>query len=610
MHVNSLPVLSLLIILPLAASLLVAFIKDDLTVRRVTLGASLLEILLALPLLGFTPDAGFQFVENVHWIAAWDVNYHLAVDGISILMIWLTVATLPMCVLCSWTYIGKRIKEFHICLLMMTAACIGVFAAMDFVLFYIFWEAMLIPMYLLIAVWGGDQRRYASIKFFLYTLAGSCLLLAAIVAFRVVGGTFSIPELMHTSFSFRFQFWAFLAMALAFAVKVPMFPFHTWLPAAHVQAPSAGSVILAAVLLKMGAYGFLRFCLPLTPMASSYFAPLMIGISIVSILYGGFVALGQNDIKKLVAYSSVAHMGFVTLGIFLFDQQGVQGALLQMLNHGIITGALFMMIGAIYERSHSREITKNLGLGKYLPAFMFFWGLFALASLSFPGTNGFVGEILVFAAAFRVDPIVGALIVPGALLGAAYMFRVSLKMAWGSPASPVADDDDHHGAEPAAEHTGGPLADAGHETGSEPGPEAGHGAGNGGHGTGHDDHHEEKKSKWPDLNCRELIYLAIPGVLVLMIGLAPTPFLNIVTPSVDKLLTDYSIRSNKIVLTQIDGGDVVRATSIASSAVKLAMEPGRVPDALALSHLLEDGATASYADTNIVLVAANQGETK
>lgn len=576
MHVNSIPVLSLLIILPLAASLLIAFIKDDLTVRRVTLGVSILEILLALPLLQFSPDAGFQFVERAAWIAAWGVEYHLAADGISILMIWLTVATLPMCVLCSWTYIGRRIKEFHICLLMMTAACVGVFAAMDFVLFYLFWEAMLIPMYLLIAVWGGDERRYASIKFFIYTLAGSTLLLAAIVAFRVVGGTFSIPELMQQSFSFRFQFWAFLAMALAFAVKVPMFPFHTWLPAAHVQAPSAGSVILAAVLLKMGAYGFLRFCLPLTPMASDYLAPVMIGISIVSILYGGFVALGQNDIKKLVAYSSVAHMGFVTLGIFLFDQQGVQGALLQMLNHGIITGALFMMIGAIYERSHSREITKNLGLGKYLPAFMGFWGLFALASLSFPGTNGFVGEVLVFAAAFRVDPIVGALIVPGALLGAAYMFRVSLKMAWGTPASPVADDEDSRNDASA------------------------------------NDAHEEKKSRWPDLNCREWTYLVIPAVMVLMIGLAPTPFLNLVSPSVDKLLGDYAVRSNKVVLTKIDGGDVMNSAAMASSAAKLVMTPGRVPDALALLHILEDGgsAAASYADVDIVLVAANQGESK
>ncbi|MDL2210211.1 NADH-quinone oxidoreductase subunit M [Desulfovibrio sp. OttesenSCG-928-O18] len=592
---NSLPVLTLLLVLPLAASLLVAFIKDDLMVRRVTLGASILELLLALPLLGFTPDGGFQFVEKVTWVAAWDINYHLAVDGISILMIWLTVATLPMCVLCSWTYIGQRIKEFHICLLLMTAACIGVFAAMDFVLFWVCWEAMLIPMYLLIAVWGGDDRRYASIKFFIYTLAGSTLLLAAIVAFRVVGGTFSIPDLMNTSFSFRFQFWAFLAMALAFAVKVPMFPFHTWLPAAHVQAPSAGSVILAAVLLKMGAYGFLRFCLPMTPMASEYFAPLMIGISIVSILYGGFVALGQSDIKKLVAYSSVAHMGFVTLGIFLFDQQGVQGALLQMLNHGIITGALFMMIGTIYERSHSREISKNLGLGKYLPAFMGFWGLFALASLSFPGTNGFVGEVLVFAAAFRVDPIVGALIVPGALLGAAYMFRVSLKMAWGTPASPVADDDHGHDAH----------AEAAAETPAE--AEAGHGDDHGGHGH----HDDDRQSKWPDLNKREWTYLVIPAVMVLMIGLAPTPFLGLVTPSVDKLLSDHSIRSNKVVQVRIDGSTVAKSSALARSAVQLVLEPGSAGTTTDTTPAAVSGTITDVAPvTATMTVAANQGESQ
>ena len=566
MNVNAIPVLSLLLILPLAASLLIVFLKDDLTIRRVTLGASLVEIVLALPLLNFIPNGGFQFVEQAVWVAAWDLKYHLAVDGISILMIWLTVATLPMCVLCSWTYIGKRIKEFHICLLLMTAACIGVFAAMDFVLFYVFWEAMLIPMYLLIAVWGGDQRRYASIKFFLYTLAGSALLLVVIVAFRINGGTFSIPELMQKSFSFRFQFWAFLAMALAFAVKVPMFPFHTWLPAAHVQAPSAGSVILASVLLKMGAYGFLRFCLPLTPMASEYFAPMMIGISIVSILYGGFVALGQNDIKKLVAYSSVAHMGFVTLGIFLFDLQGVQGALLQMLNHGIITGALFMMIGTIYERSHSREISDNLGLGKYLPAFMGFWGLFALASLSFPGTNGFVGEMLVFAAAFRVDPLVGALIVPGALLGAAYMFRVSLKMAWGTPASPIA-------------------CTHGHEA---------------------HDAEEEQESKWPDLNKREWSYVLIPAVFVLVIGLMPTPFLNIISPSVDKLLTDYSVRSNKVVLTSIDAGAITSSTALAASAARMAIEPGKAINNDALLRAMDTIAGAAKA--KIVLVTANEGE--
>ncbi len=514
----SIPVLSILIFLPVAASLLVVFLKEDLAIRKVTLIASILEALAAIPLLWFEPAAGFQFVERVSWVPTWGLEYYLAVDGISILMIWLSVFTLPLCVLCSWTYIGRRIKEFHICLLLMTTACIGVFSAMDFVLFYVFWEAMLIPMYLLIAVWGGDQRRYASIKFFLYTLAGSALLLVVIVAFRVVGGTFAIPELMTSFFSFRFQFWVFLAMALAFAIKVPMFPFHTWLPAAHVQAPSAGSVILAAVLLKMGTYGFLRFCLPLAPEASAYFAPLMIGLSIASILYGGAIALGQTDIKKLVAYSSVAHMGFVTLGIFLFEQAGTQGALLQMLNHGIVTGGLFMMIGAVYERSHSREIGANLGLGKYLPAFMGFWGLFALASLGFPGTNGFVGEVLVFISAFRADTVVGLLIVPGALLGAAYMFRVSLKLAWGQPST---------------------------------------------------------AASWKDLNKREWTYLVLPAVFTLVIGLAPGPFLRLMDPSINRLLNDYHTRTLKPVVASVDADSAVAGLTYARFALDFMANPDK-----------------------------------
>jgi len=480
------PVLTTLIVFPLLAAAGLFLIKSPQVARVYTMGASILELILAIPLFTFKHIADWQFVERAAWVPQWGLEYHLAVDGISYLMVMLTLAILPLCVMCSWTYISKRVKEFHFCLLFMTAACVGVFAALDLVLFYVFWEAMLIPMYLLIAVWGGDQRRYASLKFFLFTLAGSTLLLAAIVAFRITGGTFSIPELMQTNFSFNFQFWAFLAMALAFAIKVPMFPFHTWLPAAHVQAPSAGSVILAAVLLKMGTYGFLRFCLPLTPAASEYFAPLMIAISIASILYGGAIALGQEDIKKLVAYSSVGHMGFVTLGIFLFNQRGVEGALFQMLNHGIITGALFMMIGTVYERSHSRLIKDNMGMGKYLPAFMFFWGLYALASLGFPGTNGFVGEILVFVGAFQKSPYIGALLVPGALLGAAYMFRVTLKMAWGQPSS---------------------------------------------------------AKTWPDLNTREWAYLLIPALFVFYIGLAPKLFFDVIDPSVEKLVSDLKSRA-------------------------------------------------------------------
>ncbi|MFP4516410.1 MAG: NuoM family protein [Desulfovibrionales bacterium] len=481
---STLPVLSLLIFFPLAACFVLTFLRDDLMVRRVALGAGIVEILLALPLLGFDLQTSeFQFVERVPWVESWGLSYYLGVDGISLLMVLLTVLLLPLCVLCSWTYISSRLKEFHICLLLMIAACIGVFAALDFVLFYIFWEAMLIPMYLLIAVWGGPRKRYASIKFFLYTLAGSTLLLVAIIAFYRSAGTFAIPELMQSEFSFRFQFWTFLAMALAFAIKVPMFPFHTWLPAAHVEAPSAGSVLLASVLLKMGTYGFLRFCLPLAPEASVYFAPLMIGLSLASILYGGLVALGQSDIKKLIAYSSVGHMGFITLGIFMFNLRGVEGAIIQMLNHGITTGALFMMIGAVYERSHSREISDNMGLGKYLPAFMFFFGLFSLSSLAFPGTNSFVGEALVLIGAFENDFLYGAVAVPGAMLAAAYMLRLLQKMSWGRPSRAAA---------------------------------------------------------WGDLTRREWAYLLPLAVLVIYIGLAPGLVLRTMDPSVKNLLSNLS----------------------------------------------------------------------
>jgi NADH-quinone oxidoreductase subunit M len=359
------PVLSVLVFLPLAASLPVVLLRRDKTIRVFTLIVALAETALSLSLLGFDPaDRGFQFIERVPWVKTWGLTYYLGVDGISLVMIWLTVAMLPLCVLCSWSYIHKRVKEFHVCLLLITSACLGVFTALDFVLFFVFWEAVLIPMYLLIAIWGGPQRRYASIKFFIYTLAGSAALLVALIAFWYAGGSFEIPELMTKRYPFLFQCWTFLAMALAFAIKVPMFPLHTWLPAAHVEAPTAGSVILASILLKMGAYGFMRLSLPLTPEASQYFAPMMIVVSLASIIYGGAAALAQNDIKKIIAYSSVGHMGFVTLGIFLYDLRGLQGALLQMVNHGITTGALFMMVGAVYERSHSREVSRNLGLGK------------------------------------------------------------------------------------------------------------------------------------------------------------------------------------------------------------------------------------------------------
>jgi NADH-quinone oxidoreductase subunit M len=486
MSISNFPVLTTLIFFPLAACAVLPFLKGDRIIRIFSLCIGLIEILLALPLFRFDLSTnGYQFQEKLAWVPQWGLQYHLGLDGISLLMVLLTALLLPLCVLCSWTYINKRVKEFHFSLMMMTSACMGVFVALDFVLFYIFWEAMLVPMFLLIAVWGGPDRRYASLKFFLYTLAGSTLLLVAMVAFYIAGGTFSIPELSAKSFSFSFQCWTFLAMAIAFAIKVPMFPFHTWLPAAHVEAPTAGSVLLASVLLKMGAYGFLRFCLPMTPEASRYFAPMMIAISVASILYGGFVALGQRDMKKLIAYSSVAHMGFVTLGIFMFSIRGLQGALMVMLNHGITTGGLFMLVGCIYERSHSREISANMGLGKYLPAYMGFFGLFALSSLGFPGTNSFVGEILVLIGVFTDHPVVGAMVIPGVLMGAAYMLRLGQKLAWGSPTNSKA---------------------------------------------------------WLDLNFREWSYFVPLAILVIYIGLAPSLTLRSIDPTLNRVLTELNSR--------------------------------------------------------------------
>jgi len=431
------PILTILILFPILAGVGVFFIRKDRTVRIYTLGIFILQVVLALPLLRFdTSGTAFQFVDRISWVPAWGLEYHVGVDGISVLMVGLALILSPLCVLCSWSAIKIRVRSFHFALLLLSGACVGVFSALDFLLFYFFWEAVLIPMYLIIAIWGGSDRDHASLRFILYTLAGSVLLLVAVIAFGIGCGTFSIPELMTRHFSLPFQRWTFLVMALAFAVKVPMFPFHTWLPGAYSQAPTAGSILLSCVLAKMGAYGFLRFALPLTPDASVTFAPLMIALSIASILYGGLMALGQSHIKKLIAYASVAHMGFVTLGIFLFNSQGTQGAVLQMVNHGVTSGMLFMLAGILHARTHSYELSHNMGLGKIIPAFMGFWGLAAFSGFAFPGTNTFVGEFLIFTGAFKRSLWIGFLMVPGALIAAAYCLRITQHMAWGG-ANPV-----------------------------------------------------------------------------------------------------------------------------------------------------------------------------
>ncbi|MBI5853922.1 MAG: NADH-quinone oxidoreductase subunit M [Nitrospirae bacterium] len=344
---------------------------------------------------------GMQFAERTSWISVPPIQYSVGVDGISLPLLLMTTFLMPLCVMCSWTSIQTRVREYLTVLLVMETAMLGVFVALDFVLFYIFWEAMLIPMYLLIGVWGGPNRLYAAIKFFLYTLTGSVLLLVAILVLYFQGGhTFDILALTRGEYAPSLQSWLFWALFAAFAVKVPMFPFHTWLPDAHVEAPTAGSVILASVLLKMGTYGFLRFSVPMLPDATALFTPVMVTLSVVAIIYGAYMALAQSDLKKLIAYSSVSHMGFVTLGIFILNAQGIEGAVMQMVNHGITTGALFLCVGAIYQRTHSRQIADNTGLAGPMPRYATLLVIFSLSSLGLPGTNSFVGEFLVLAGTF------------------------------------------------------------------------------------------------------------------------------------------------------------------------------------------------------------------
>lgn len=433
------PWLSLIIWLPLLGAVTLFAVREH-TARWVALGVTVGEFALSLPLwFLFDPATpSMQFVERVAWIAAPQINYSLGLDGISLPLVLLTTFLLPFCVLVSWHAITSRVKEFLAVLLIMQSAMLGVFAALDFVLFYVFWEVMLIPMYLLIGVWGGPNRLYAAIKFFLYTLAGSLLLLVAILVLYYQGGqTFDILLLSRIGYSETTQAWLFWALFIAFAVKVPMFPFHTWLPDAHVEAPTAGSVILASVLLKMGTYGFLRFTLPMLPDATTRFTPIMMLLSVIAIIYGAYMALAQADLKKLIAYSSVSHMGFVTLGIFALNAQGIEGAILQMVNHGITTGALFLCVGIIYERTHSRQIADNRGLAGPMPRYGTFLVIFALSSLGLPGTNSFVGEFLVLVGTFFWSKPLAAIAALGVILAAAYMLWMVQRVVFGVPADRV-----------------------------------------------------------------------------------------------------------------------------------------------------------------------------
>jgi NADH-quinone oxidoreductase subunit M len=372
-------------------------------------------------------------VEKHEWFTGMNIGYYLGIDGISLFMVLLTTFLMPICILCSWESITKRVRAFMVNFLILEAFVIGVFCALDAIMFYIFFEGMLIPMYLIIGIWGGKDRIYAAYKFFLYTLAGSVLFLVAIVYLYNAYGTMSIPDLMKAApaTSLSVQKWLWLAMLASFAVKVPMWPVHTWLPDAHVQAPTAGSVILAGILLKMGAYGFLRFSLPMLPEASHYFAPLIFGLSLVAVVYTSLVALMQQDMKKLIAYSSVAHMGFVTIGIFAFNMQGIEGAIVQMISHGLVSGALFLCVGVVYDRLHTREINRYGGVVEVMPRYAAIFMFFTMASVGLPATSGFVGEFLILLGAFEASTWVAFIAATGVVLGAAYALWLYRRVVFG-----------------------------------------------------------------------------------------------------------------------------------------------------------------------------------
>ncbi len=483
-------VLTALLAWPVIAGLVVLLVPAR-SAKYVALGASLIEFALSVPLWWtFVPTHGMQFVADRAWIAAWGIRYTIGVDGISLFLVLLTTFLMPLSVLGSWSYITKREGGFYSLLLVLTTGMIGVFVALDLFLFYVMWEVMLIPMYFIIGVWGGENRLYAAIKFFIYTFFGSLLMLVAIIVLYLhagrVTGTYSFGYthlLSQVALLGPSAWWLFAAFFLAFAIKVPLFPLHTWLPDAHVEAPTAGSVILAGILLKMGTYGFLRFALPFFPAValSQTVQILIVALSLIGILYGGLVAMVQPDFKKLIAYSSVAHLGFVMLGIWALTLQSVQGALLVMINHGISTGALFFLVGMIYERRHSRMIEAYGGIARVVPMFAAILTIVSLSSIALPGTNGFVGEFLVLVGSFRTYPIATGLATTGVIVAAAYLLTALQRVIFNPLTSP-------------------------------------------------------ENEKLTDLTPRELVVLVPLLVCILWVGIYPKPFLRRMEPSARQLI--------------------------------------------------------------------------
>ncbi len=435
------PILSVLIFVPAIGAVILALTpaRNKDVLRMVALGVTIINFFISLvPLIAFdTSTYKMQFVEMGSWIPSIGVSYFLGMDGIGLTLVLLTTFLSIIAVLCSWSAVTERVKEYMMYMLILEMGMVGVFVSMDMILFFLFWEIGLIPMYFLIGIWGGPRKLYANIKFFLYTLFGSVFMLVGILALYFSHGhitgeyTFNLLKLYEVVYPYNLQWWIFLAFFLGFAIKVPVFPFHTWLPDAHVEAPTAGSVILAGVLLKMGTYGFLRFNLPLMADATVAFAPYVITLAVIGIIYGSLLAMAQSDVKKLVAYSSVAHLGAVMAGIFALNRQGIDGGVLQMINHGISTGGLFLAIGIIYERRHTRQIADFGGIAKVMPVYSALFMIIVLSSIGLPGTNGFIGEILILLGLFKSSPVAAIFGATGVILGAAYMLWMSQRVLFG-----------------------------------------------------------------------------------------------------------------------------------------------------------------------------------